>query len=39
MNDEPYESEDSDYGNWNPNIFVHNRTSSETLDRSAQLNN
>ena len=37
---EQYESEDSEYGSFNPNLYNHKRTTSEALDRSgANLNN
>ena len=34
------DSEDSEYGNFNPNLFVQKRTTSDAFDRSAPtLNN
>ena len=31
---ERYDSEDSEYGNFNPNLFAHKRTTSEAFERS-----
>ena len=37
---EQYESEDSEYGSFNPNLYNHKRSTSEALDRSGpNLNN